>query len=71
MPLLAQAAGDAQVAVPWFDTFAHMGLWAFFAIAAVCAAATVIVRRVLQHRENMAMIQAGMNPNENLAAMQE
>lgn len=53
-----QGAGD------WFSGLGEIGLWGFLAIGAICAAATDIIRRVLKHRERIAMIQAGMNPSD-------
>ncbi len=52
----------------WFSIFSQVNLWGLFAIVAICGAATDIVRRVLQHRERIAMIQAGMYPNEHPTA---
>lgn len=53
-----------ETASSWFSIFSQINLWGVFAIVAICGAATDIVRRVLQHRERIAMIQAGMNPND-------
>ena len=49
---------------PWFTALGDIGLWGFLAIGALCAAATDITRRVLKHRERIAMIHAGMNPSD-------
>lgn len=49
---------------PWFSAFGDIGMWGFLAIGALCAAATDITRRVLRHRERIAMIQAGMDPSD-------
>lgn len=55
----------------WLSAFSQINLWGVIAIIALCGAATDIVRRVLQHRERIAMIQAGMNPNQSSAASDE
>ena len=63
MILFAQNGGWS-----WLSIFSQINLWGLIAIIAICGAATDIVRRVLQHRERIAMIQAGMNPSESSAA---
>lgn len=59
----------------WLSALSQINLWGFVVICvvctSVCAAATDITRRVLRHRERIAMIQAGMNPNQNTAASDE
>lgn len=70
MLLFAQDDAGAMTQ-SWFSALTQINLWGFVAVCVICGAATDIVRRVLQHRERIAMIQAGMNPNECSAASGE
>lgn len=63
MLLFAQEGGGS-----WLSALSQINLWGFVAICVICTAATDITRRVLRHRERIAMIQAGMNPNQGSAA---
>lgn len=52
----------------WLTIVNRMNPWSIAALAVICMTAAEIVRRVLRHRERIAMIQAGMNPNERSTA---
>ena len=46
-----------------FEAIGQIGLWGCIAIMFVCGAAVDVARRFMRHKERMAMIEAGMNPD--------
>ena len=49
------------------QALSNNGFWVFIAVCVLAGTAKHLVERVLQHRERMAMVEAGMHPEkENL-----
>ena len=46
-----------------FDSLEGFGMWACIAVIVVCGAACDIAKRFMRHRERMAKIQAGVDPD--------
>ncbi|MGH7136518.1 MAG: hypothetical protein ACREHD_12315 [Pirellulales bacterium] len=53
------------------SVFEGLGLWGVLGIMIVAGAATDIAKRVMRHKERIAMIQAGMNPDAPKAPTEE
>ena len=45
------------------DTLTGINLWGFLAVLVVCGVAADVAKRFMRHKERLAMIQAGMNPD--------
>ena len=53
------------------SVFEGLGLWGVVGIMIVAGAATDIAKRHMRHKERLAMIQAGMNPDAPKAPREE
>lgn len=47
----------------WLEAFGGIGMWSCIAIMFISFAAIDISKRAMRHRERMAMIQAGLDPD--------
>lgn len=45
------------------DALSGIGMWGFLCVMFICFAAVEITKRALRHKERMAMIQEGINPD--------
>ena len=63
LPLLAQAT-ESSIAMSIIQALANNGLWVFLGICVLAGTAKHIVQLVLRHQERIAMIEAGMEPDQ-------
>ena len=45
------------------DAISGINLWGFLAVVVVCGAAVDVAKRFMQHKERLAKIQAGLDPD--------
>jgi hypothetical protein len=45
------------------DSLGNIGMWGAIAILAICGAACDIAKKVMRHKERMAKIQMGIDPD--------
>lgn len=63
--LLAQAAAAQDSIWPAIlRTIDNNGLWIFIGFCVLAGTAKHLVQRILEHQERLAMIQAGMRPDD-------
>jgi len=63
MWLFAESADTTSTRI--IEALSRNGLWVLMAICVLAAAATEITKRILRHRERIAMIQAGHLPDRS------
>lgn len=68
MWLLAQA--DQSMGINIIQALAHNGLWVFCGICVLAGTLKHIAGMVLKHRERIAMIDAGLTPEEDASSVQ-
>lgn len=59
--MFAQVSPDVGTKI--IEALSDNGLWVMIAICVLAGTSVDIVKRVLRHRERVAMIQAGMHPD--------
>jgi hypothetical protein len=63
MWLLAQATDSGSTSARIIDAVGHNGLWVMIIVCVIAGAGVDITKRILRHKERIAMIQAGLPPD--------
>ena len=64
LPLLAQEANSPTFWDGVLRTIDHNGIWIFVGFCVLAGTAKHLVSLILQHNERLAMIKAGINPDD-------